>query len=135
VLELVASGNGYVLAGDTGVTRGTPDGRGPRLTIWQVSSDGAFTEVFDRPGWQLNSLAARGATVITAGQEYRASQADQRALALVSSDGGATFAISAGWPALAESSCFGPVAIHARTAVAAIGCHDGQPEVVVAELP
>jgi hypothetical protein len=136
VVEFVASGDGYVLAADTHDARGAPNGRGPHLTIWQVSRDGAFTEVFDRVGWQVESLASDGAAVVMVGEDYNESDALRDALALVSTDGGATFAISAGWPGMAATKCLGPLAIHGHTAVAGSECGiEGAPEILVADLP
>lgn len=136
VVEFVASGDGYVLAADTGDTRGGLNGRGPRLTIWQVSRDGVFTEVFDRAGWQVISLASDGAAVVIVGEDYNEHDELRNALALVSTDAGETFTVSAGWPGMAASKCLGPVTIHHHTAVASGACGvRTAPEILVAQLP
>jgi hypothetical protein len=132
--ELVASEGGYVLAADA--ARDNPTGRGPHLTIWQISTDGRFTEVFDQASWQVISLASDGPAVVMTGYIYDGGYTElQHPIALVSLDQGATFSLSAGWPDLEAATCIGPVAIHDLVAIAGSACSQTPaPEVLVARL-
>jgi hypothetical protein len=135
-VQLQATDDGYVLAADTAESRGAVRGAGPHLTIWRVSLDGTFTEVFDRTGWQLLGLAARGSTVLMTGHDYSPFVQGQHALALVSRDAGASFELSAGWPAMTAGRCLGGVAFHGRTVIASAACGvRSAPEILVGDLP
>ena len=131
IFTLVATTDGYVLSADTGEAHALA---GPALTVWRVSRGGTFTQVFDRVQWGGTGLEASGATVVITGN---ASSRAERAFALVSTDSGATFQISAGWPAMQSAAgCFGAVAIRDGTAVASSACTiDPSSTLLVAELP
>jgi hypothetical protein len=124
--------DGYVLAADTGDQ--SPSGYD--MTVWRVSPDGAFSRVLEQADRQLSGLAAQGQTVVVLSDEFHAADPRTGATALVSSDGGATFDVSAGWPDMAATDCLHSVVIRERVAVAGGGCEvqDG-PSLYVADLP
>ncbi len=115
--ELVATASGYVLAADT-----LERGECCQLTVWHVSRSGVFTQILEQFHWEANGLAADGATVVVTSYEYHGLEARTDPLALVSRDGGKSFALSAGWPALQGTDCLREVAVNHGTVVAAGGC-------------
>jgi hypothetical protein len=134
-VEMVSSGDGFVLAADTGQTIRTPGVAGPHLSVWRVAIDGSFRTVFDHAGWQLMSLAADGPVVVASAHDYSPYPELERAFALTSTDGGATFDLSAGWPGMDTATCIGPVAVHDGSAVASGACGIRKaPEIIVANL-
>jgi hypothetical protein len=135
---LVGTPDGHVFAADTAEARDEPYDGHTRLTVWRVSADGVFTEVFEQRDWEVHWLLATGNSVVGIGYDYDpTSDASRRPLALVSTDSERTFTLSAGWPALEDLGCIGQVAMSDRTILVTRNeCGiENPPELILAKLP
>lgn len=124
-----ATRDGYLMAAEARTTKGV------NLTIWHVSRSGRFTRVFRQLGRDAAGMAVHGSLVVVTSFPDRSTDSG-RALALVSTDDGRSFELSAGWPALEITDCVRDVVIAGHTVVAGGGCHvRGGPALLVADLP
>lgn len=100
---------------------------GTNLTIWTGTRDGTWTDVRERPGWNVTSLAVDGDAAILGAQGAGSSF-------LVSREAGSSWQASGGWPDVGLS-CDKSVALAATTAISAVNCQGrGSPNVLVADL-
>jgi hypothetical protein len=121
-LEIAHVPDGYLIAADTIRARGPT--HGARLTIWTGSGDGVWSEVLDHVGWGADEVDAVGSTVVVS-SDFPTQLFNEKPLALISTDGGTTFDVSAGWSGLDEG-CYWSIALRLPTAVAGMNCSPGQ---------
>ncbi len=133
---------GYLAATDDGYVVVTlpyapAQGDRPFFSIWRVSKDGVFTHVLDRPHAELIDIQASGPVVVITANEgdFAPELPFGIGFALVSTDSGATFQLSAGWPAMRSAGCLSSAAIHDRVVIAGTGCNPDGPAFLRAELP